>query len=199
MFIPFNRNSICMSLCIINWPLPSASRSHHAFVSSTSLPHSPIYCRPQPLSSSTFFLIWRLWNCSTLVGSNQIWPLDPPLSKHPCNHSSQSLPLCCCGVHQCFVLGTLLFMLCTTPLRYRIDFPSVDHAPSLCSWHPTIHVLLPKLILILACALTECGKPNLSMDIIQPPRRNPSKTELINNRRIWPNQENFLTFSTPVQ
>jgi len=72
--------------------------------------------------------------------------------------SSKSDPLTC-GVPQGSVLGTLMFILYTTPLSSLIKASSVDH--HLRGWHRIIHLLLSKQLLRIHRLSSSCGDPSL--------------------------------------
>src|SRR6218665_3208579 len=82
--------------------------------------------RPQSPSSSSH----RLSSWFGISGTALLW-LKSYLSSRSfsvkaSNHTSQPLPLSC-GVPQGSVLGSLLFILYTTPLSHLIESSSVDH------------------------------------------------------------------------
>src|SRR6218665_2843673 len=69
---------LCLSLCTINWSLPSAVRKYDAFVFSTSPPHSTLY------TTISFFIDFLLSLASLELlysGSNYIYLLGHSLSE----------------------------------------------------------------------------------------------------------------------
>ena len=82
-------------------------------------------------------------------------------------------PLCLItyNVHQGSVLGSLMFILYTTPLSSLIKTSSADHHLYITCWHPIVHVFLSKQHLRLHRSLYPqlCGYPNLLLNDLTSP------------------------------
>src|SRR6218665_1243490 len=81
----------CLSLRTINLFLPSAIRKYHVSVSSKSPPHST-FDRPHSPSSSTFFLVWHLFNSSTLVQIIFVFKINTLVEQHSSNNTRRTTP-----------------------------------------------------------------------------------------------------------
>src|SRR6218665_1294028 len=87
------------------------------------------------------------------------------------------------------VLGPVLFILYTTPFSHLIESSSVDHH----LYADDTQLFLsfsPDSSLHLNRTATLCGKPNVSMDAIQPPLPQPFQNRIYHNRSTCSNQEN---------
>src|SRR6218665_1753406 len=150
--------------------------------------------RPQSPSSSTFFLVWHLWNCSTLVQIISVLKvilcqsLQPHLTTYPTLLWSPSrlrpgsAPLY--SIHHT-VKSSNRVLFCRPPPLYER--------------YPTLHIILPGLLFHLNRPPTLGCKPNLSMDVIQPTLPQPFQNRIYHNRPTCPNQENPRPFHTIVQ